>query len=147
MNELGRELGWDDTITNESKDFEPVPAGDYEFMIEKYERSRSTGEGKLPPCNMAVVYFTIYDRDREVEIRENYILHEKLMWKLSELFVSVGLAKPEDKEIKMNWPMLAGRKGRAKVKVEPGVKDPNKQFNRIDKLYPYEAPKFQPGRF
>ena len=30
----GRELGWDDTIQKESSEFEPLPEGDYDFMVE-----------------------------------------------------------------------------------------------------------------
>ena len=52
----GRELGWEDTIQNDGQDFEPIPAGDYDVTIERFDRSRSKGEGKLPACNMAVVY-------------------------------------------------------------------------------------------
>lgn len=144
--ELGRELGWDDTITDDGSDFEPVPEGDYDFTIEKWERGRSKGEGKLPPCNMATVYFTVHDRDREVSIRENYLLHSKMEWKLSELFRSVGLKK-EGEPLRMNWTALPGLTGRAKVGLKPGVKDPSKLFNFIDKLYTKEPKKFEPGKF
>ena len=81
----GKELGWEDTIQNDGQDFEPVPPGDYDVTIEKWERGRSKGEGKLPPCNMAIVYFTIHAPEREITVRENYILHSSLEWKLSEL--------------------------------------------------------------
>lgn len=144
--ELGRELSWDDTITDDGKEFEPVPEGDYEFTIEKWDRGRSKGEGKLPPCNMATVFFNIKDRDREVTIRENFLLHSKMEWKLSELFRSVGLKK-EGEPLRMNWTSLPGLTGRAKVGLKPGLKDPSKQFNFIDKLYPKEPKKFEPGRF
>ena len=144
--ENGRELGWDDTITKDSDNFEPVPAGDYDFTIDHYERSRSKGEGKLPPCNMAVVYFVIHDRDREVTVRENFVLHSSLEWKLSELFRSIGMKK-EGEPLRMNWADIPGKKGKAKVGLKPGLKDPNKQFHYTEKLYPYHAPKFQPGRF
>ena len=145
--ELGRELGWDDTIQDDGKEFEPIPSGDYEFTIETYERGRSKGEGKLPPCNMATVYFIVHDRDRDVTIRENFLLHSKLEWKLSELFRSVGLKK-EGEQLRMNWQALPGLTGRCRVKQEPGTKDPTKIFNRIDKLYPKDEPKkFEPGRF
>lgn len=144
--ELGRELDWGDTIQNDGKNFEPVPAGDYDFTIETFERGRSKGEGKLPPCNMATVYFTIHDRDRDVTIRENFLLHSKLEWKLSELFRSVGLKK-EGEPLRMNWQALPGLTGRCRVKQEPGSNDPSKLFNRIDKLYPKEPKKFEPGRF
>ena len=144
--ELGRELSWDDTITDDGKEFEPVPEGDYEFTIEKWDRGRSKGEGTLPPCNMATVFFNIKDRDREVTIRENFLLHSKMEWKLSELFRSVGLKK-EGEPLRMNWTALPGLTGRAKVGLKPGLKDPSKQFNFIDKLYPKEPKKFEPGRF
>lgn len=144
--ELGRELSWDDTITDDGKEFEPVPEGDYDFTIEKWERGRSKGEGKLPACNMAIVHFVIHDREREVTIRENYLLHTKMEWKLSELFRSVGLKK-EGEPLRMNWTALPGLTGRAKVGLKPGLKDPSKQFNFIDKLYPKEPKKFEPGRF
>lgn len=146
MSDIGRELSWDDEIQNDGSDFEPIPEGDYDFTIEKWERSRSKGEGKLPPCNMAIVYFTVHDRDRDVTIRENFILHEKMEWKLSELFRSVGLKK-ENEKIKMNWSALPGLTGRAQIGLQPGTKDPDKKFNCIKKLYPKEPKKFEPGRF
>jgi len=144
--ELGKELGWEDTIKQDPGSFEPLLEGDYEFTIDRYERGRSKGEGKLPPCNMAIVHFTIQDRDRVVTIKENYLLHSSLEWKLSELFRGVGLKK-EGESLKMNWSMITGKKGRCKVTLVPGVKDPSKKFNRIDKLYPYEPPKYQAGSF
>ena len=97
----GKELDWNDSISKDSSDFEPVPEGDYDFVIERYERARSQGKGKLPPCNMAVVYFVINDRGREVIIRENFILHSSLEWKLSELFRGIG-AKKEGETVQMN---------------------------------------------
>lgn len=147
MSAEGREYGWDDTIPNETSDFEPVPEGDYEFTVDKFERGRSKGEGKLPPCNMATVYFTVHDRDRDVTVRENYLLHEKMGWKLAELFRGVGLAREEDENIRMNWQALPGLTGRAKIGLKPGVKDPSRQFNYVDKLYPKEMKKFEAGKF
>ena len=39
--ESGREFGWDDVIQNDGQEFEPIPEGDYDFVIDKFERSRS----------------------------------------------------------------------------------------------------------
>lgn len=142
----GRELGWEDTIQNDGQDFEPVAAGDYDVTVERFDRSRSKGEGKLPPCKMAVVYFTVHAYDRDITIRENYVLHSSLEWKLSELFCGVGLKK-KGEELRMNWQMLPGKKARAKVGLKPGKNDPSKQYNFIEKLYPYEPPKYQAGNF
>lgn len=142
----GRELGWDDTIQNDGQDFEPVPAGDYDVTVDRFERSRSKGEGKLPACNMAVVYFTVHAEGRDVTVRENYILHSSMEWKLSELFCGAGLKK-KGEELRMNWQMLPGKKAKAKIGLKPGMKDPAKQFNYIEKLYPFEPPKYQAGSF
>lgn len=148
MSVEGRELGWDDSIKQDSQNFDPIPEGDYNVTIEKYDRSRSKGEGKLPPCNMAVVYFIVHGPDREITIRENYILHSSLEWKLSELFRGVGLKK-EGEELRMDWNALPGKTARGKIGVKPGIKDPNKKFNYIEKLYPKDSdkPAFTPGRF
>lgn len=141
-----RELGWEDTISKDSSEFEPIPEGDYDFTIEKYERARSQGKGKLPPCNMAIVYFRIADRGREVVIRENFILHTSLEWKLSELFRGIG-AKKEGEEVRMNWSLLPGATGRAQVSLDPDRNDPSKKYNHIKKIYPKEIKKFETGKF
>ena len=144
----GRELGWEDPIKEDAQNFEPLPEGDYSVTVEKFERSRSKGEGKLPPCNMAVVYFTVHSGDREITIRENYVLHSSLEWKLSELFRGVGLKK-EGEELRMNWGALPGLTARAEVGIIPGSKNPDQKFNFIKKLYPKDAakPSFTPGSF
>lgn len=145
----GREFGWDDEIQSDAQEFVLLPEGDYNATIEKVDRGRSKGEGKLPPCNMAIVYFTVYgDHGEEVSLRENYILHERMEWKLSELFRGTGLKK-EGEKIRMNWAALPGKTVRAHITQEPGLKDPSKMFNRIEKLYPKDAakPAFTPGKF
>lgn len=144
--EMGKELDWDDQIIKDSEEYEPLPEGDYDFTVEKFERGRSKGEGKLPPCNMAIVTFRIEHEGRDVSIRENYLLHEKMEWKLSELFCGVGLKK-KGEPFRMAWNLLTGKKGRARIGLKPGIKDPSKKFNYIDRLYPKETPNFEPGRF
>ena len=144
----GREFDWNDSIKEDGQDFTPIPEGDYNVTIEKFDRSRSSGSGKLPACNMAVVYFTVHAGDRELTLRENYVLHSSLEWKLSELFRGVGLKK-EGEELRMDWGALPGKTALAKVGIRDGSKDPTKKFNYIEKLYPKEAskPSFTPGGF
>lgn len=142
----GRELGWDDTIKNDDS-FVTIPAGDYDFTVDHYERSRSQGSEKIPPSNMAVVYFNVTaPGGDQVSIRENFILHSKLEWKLSELFCSVGLKK-KGEELRMNWNDLPGLTGRAQVSLDPDKNDPTKKYNHIRKLYPKEPKGYTPGSF
>lgn len=142
----GRELDWDESIPSDTEGFELIPEGDYDFVIERYERARSQGSNKLPPCNMAIVYFRVNNCGREVVVRENFILHEKFRWKLAQLFIGVG-AKIVNETVQMNWGMLPGATGRARVSLDPDRNDPDKKYNHIKKIYPKEIKQFEPGRF
>lgn len=146
MSDIDRELGWDDEIEKDSS-FVELPPGDYDFTIDHFERGRSKGTDNIPASNMAIVFFNIVGPNGEqATIRENFILHTKLEWKLSELFASVGLKKKGEK-LRMNWNMLPGLKGRAQVSLDPDKNDPNKKYNHIKKLYPFEEKKFKAGEF
>lgn len=146
MGDIDRELNWDDEIVKDSS-FVELPAGDYEFTIDHYERGRSQGSEKIPASNMAIVFFNITGPNgEEATIRENFILHTKLEWKLSELFASVGLKKKGEK-LRMNWNALPGLRGRAQVTLDPDKNDPSKKYNHIKKLYPFEEKKFKAGEF
>lgn len=141
-----RELGWEDTIKNDSN-FVELPEGDYDFTIDHFDRGRFDGSAKIPACNMAIVYFNVQGPDGQVaSIRENFILHTKMEWKLSELFCSVGLKK-KGEELRMNWNALPGLTGRAHVTLDPDKNDPNKKYNHMGKLYPKEPKKFTAGTF
>lgn len=146
MADFEREFDWNDTIKNDNNFVELEP-GDYDFVIDHYDRARSQGSEKLPPCNMAIVYFNVKSPDgTSVSIRENFILHSKLEWKLSELFCSVGL-KQKGEELKMKWDALPGMTGRCQVSLDPDTNDPSKKYNHIKKLYPKEGKKYQMGTF
>ncbi len=132
-----KELGWEDEIQKDNS-FIEFPEGDYDFVIDHFDRSRSKGSDKIPPSNMAVVFFRIKNKHgEEILIRENFILHTRLEWKLSELFRSVGLKK-EGEALRMNWPALVGKTGKCHVTLDPDQKDPSKKYNHINKLYPKE---------
>ena len=146
MGAEGRELGWDDSISQESS-FIELPEGDYDFTIDHYDRARFPGSEKIPACNMATVYFNVRGADgAEASVRENFILHTRMEWKLSELFRSVGLKK-EGEEVRMNWNALPGLTGRCHITLDPDGKDPSKKYNHIKKLYPKEPKKFEAGKF
>ncbi len=129
-------FGWDDEINAESSDFVLLPEGDYDFTVEKFERGRYDGSDKLPACNKAIVTFTIWGAEDSISITENFLLCSKLEWKLSSLFLSVGMKK-HDEPLRMNWTGLIGQKGRCHVFAEPG-KNSDKLFNRIKKFYAYD---------
>lgn len=149
INNEGRPLEWDDEITKSSQEFVLLEEGDYPFTIDHYERSRSQGTGKLPACNMAIVFFNVFRADGScVQLRDRFLLHTALEWKLSSLFESVGL-KQKGEPLSMVWNQLPGLSGRCHVKQTPGQKDPSRLYNEIDRLYAKEGPArtFTPGKF
>lgn len=127
---------WDSEINNESSEFVLLPEGDYDFTVEKFERGTFDGSDKLPSCKKAIVTFTIWGAEDKISITENFLLCSKLEWKLSSLFLSVGMKK-HGEPLRMNWTGLVGQKGRCHVFAETG-KNSDKLFNRIKKFYAYD---------
>jgi hypothetical protein len=140
-------FGWEDEISEESS-FTLLPEGDYRFRIDKFEKARYSGGDKIPACPKAIVTFTVFASDgSSVTLSENYLLHKKMEWKLSEFFASIGLKK-KGEPVRMLWtPELVGKQGVCKVIVHSYKKDgEDRQINRIDKLYPsYEQPNVSSG--
>lgn len=140
-------FGWDDEIKEEESSFVLLPVGDYVFVIKKFDKGRYDGGDKIPACPKAIVTFTVYTNDgQSVDLQENFLLHKKMEWKLSEFFASIGLKK-KDEPVRMFWtPELIGKQGICKVIVHNYKKDgEDRQTNRIDKLYPsYAQPTLAP---
>lgn len=131
----GRELGWDDAITNDESEFQPIPEGDYTFTVTKFERGRSAGKGKLPPCNMAILTLRIDGGARSITVTENLILHSSLEWKLSSFFRSIG-QKKHGEPLCPRWNEVVGAVGRCRVYISDYLDKEGRphQNNKIDKF-------------
>ena len=91
---MERELGWDDTIQKEAPEFEPLPEGDYDFVVESFDRGRHNGSEKLPPCNKAILKLRVRSADgKEVTVTHNLFLHTITEGMLSAFFESIGQKK------------------------------------------------------
>ena len=136
-----KELGWNDEISYEGEGFSYtlLPEGDYEFTVAKFERARHAGSAKVPPCNMAKVTFTVWGAEDKTEITENYFLCKKFEWKLSQLFLSVGLKK-HGEPLRMNWAALTGAHGKCRVYIDNYTKKDGTEgkSNKIRRLYAYD---------
>lgn len=144
----GRELGWDDTIQKEAPKFEPLPEGDYDFIVESFDRGRHNGSEKLPPCNKAVLKLRVKSTDgREVTVTHNLFLHTITEGMLSAFFECIG-QKKKGEPLRMNWQAVPGAKGRLKLGVHKYTKDGQERTsNDVKRFYPYEGPKYQAGSF
>ena len=139
-------FGWEDEIENEDA-FVLLPDGDYWFKIMKVDKGRYDGGPKISACPKAIVEFEITCPDgNTVTLTETFLLHQKMEWKLSQFFASIGM-KAKGEKLKMNWsPAIIGKTGICKIIVNKYTKDGSEhENNRIDKLYPsYEQPTLPP---
>lgn len=140
MSEFEKEFGWDDEIVAESE-YTLLPEGDYDFEVTNFERGRSSGSSKMPPCNMAILTFRVSDGKQSTTVMDYLVLHSKMEWKLSQFFLSIG-QKKHGEPLKMDWSKVQGAKGRCKVIVEKYTTDKGeeRESNKISKYYDFVQP-------
>lgn len=132
----GFEFGWDDKIEKDSSDFVLLNEGVYPFVVEKFERGRSKGEGKWPACNMAIVSLIVDGGSQgKTTLKENLILYSLNEWKLSSFYVSIGMKK-KGEPLNMDWPGTIRKSGYCKIKIEEYTKQDGTigNSNRIEKF-------------
>lgn len=138
-----RELDWEEEILNEANSYTLLPDGDYPCTILKMERARYDGSAKVPPCRMAKLTVAVHGG----ELGENTVtcqlfLLQRFAWKIAEVFVSCGLASPEDERVRMQWDKLEGAACRCRIVQEDYTKKSGPHAgetgtaNRITKFLP-----------
>ena len=151
MADMEREFQWDDTIKKDASDFVVLPEGDYNFMVESYERGRHNGSDKLPPCNKAILKIRIEAPEGTAVVSHNLFLHSKVEGMLSAFFSCIG-QKKKGEPLRMNWNTVPGSVGRLKLGIRKytGSDGKEKQANEVKRFYPKDenqTPRFTPGSF
>lgn len=141
------ELDWDGEVSNEGG-FVLLPEGDYPYTITKFERARYNGSSKVPPCRMAQLTVAIHGGEKgETYVICRLFLLSKYQWKIYDLFVSLGLANPEDETVRMQWDRVQGGTGICHVAQREYTKQSGAHVgetvisNEITKFLPPPAPK------
>lgn len=135
-----REFAWDDEISNDSE-YTLLEEGDCDFEITVFERGRSKGSDKIPPCNMAILTIRLTDdKQNSTTVTDYLVLHSSMEWKLCQFFCAIGQRK-HGETLRMNWNKVIGSKGRCKVKVDKYINDKGEErkSNKIDKYYEYQS--------
>lgn len=152
-NNIERELGWEDEISNDGPDFTVLPAGDYPFTVVNFERERYTPKAgsKLPACSMAIVEIRIDGGSLgSTTVKHRLYLHTRTEGLLCAFFTGIGQRQHGDK-LKMNWSTVNGSTGTAKVGIRDWVSDKGEpmQSNEIKKFYEPKAAaaSYTPGAF
>lgn len=126
---------WDSEIEidAEGKEFVILEPGKYDFTVHAYEKgiyeSASATSKIKDGCPMAIVTFKIVTDEGEAYIKETLYLAQKLEWKLSQFFNSIGMKKHGEK-IKMDFKGAIGKTGKCIVTKDKG-KNEGVYFNHI----------------
>lgn len=148
MNNVERELGWEDEIEKDGGDFILLPEGDYDFTVTKFERARFQGSQKMPACNQAKIELTVHSPQHgDVVVFHNLYLHTKTEGLLSNFFAGIG-QKKKGERLRMNWNAVIGAKGRLKLIVNhfKGKDGSDKTNNQVGKFYSPEELNGQQGQ-
>lgn len=117
-------LSWDSQIEKESS-FILFPEGDYDFIVDKMERSQyqpspSAKIKEASPMAELTLRFTSAEHG-ETNVSENLILHTATEWKISEFFIAIG-QKQKGQPFTPNWSQVPGSTGRAKLEINKYTK-------------------------
>lgn len=132
-----REFAWDDEIEKEGAEYVTLADGDYDFEVLDFERGRHEGSTKLPPCPKAILHIKVEGKDKNTGaegitvIRHQLFLHSKTEGLLSNFFTSIGLKKKGER-LKMNWSLVPGSKGRARIGTRTYE---GKEYNEVKRFY------------
>lgn len=132
---MGQELGWDDEVENTSS-FPDIEDGEYDFIVDHFERSTVGGSSKYSGQKMAVIYCNIHGSE-EVQLKTNIIMNTNFQWKLSQFLISIGQMKNEEgAKARPNWNTVGGSRGRCKIEHKPNYNDPSKKHPEITEFLP-----------
>lgn len=133
--DIGQEIGWEDEVENTSS-FVDIKDGEYEFIVDHFERSKVGGDSKYSGQNMAVIYCNILTQG-EPQLKTNIIMNTKFQWKISQFFISIGQMKNEEgAKLKPNWSTVGGSRGHCRIEHKPNYNDKTKTHPEIAEFLP-----------
>lgn len=138
-NNIERELGWDDEITQDSAGFVQLTPGDYQFTVTNFERARHTPDpqnknAKLPACNKAIITLQIETAEGMAQLTHNLFLHTTTEGMLSAFFGAIG-QKKHGEPLRMNWNTVIGAKGVARINKRKGTGQyADKEYDNIKSM-------------
>lgn len=137
-------LSWDSQIEQESS-FILLPEGEYEFRVEKMERSmyQPSPQSKIREASpQAELELKIQSPEGEATVFERLILHTATEWKLSEFFIAIG-QKKKGQVVTPNWSQVPGATGRAKIEINK-YKTNQGQDRENNRIVEFLEPQIQP---
>lgn len=112
----GEALGWDDEALAQDGEYTILEPGEYTYRVDRFERQRFGGSGKMAACPMAVLALSCANEaGAQSTVNVRLYLNRKQMWKLTQFFKSCRLIDPamaDGTSYKMPWDKVVGAIGR-----------------------------------
>ncbi len=100
---------WTREIRNDGDTFRPLKPGIYPAVISRFEQGEHHGSAKIPRCPKAMLTLKVDTGEGVQEVKATLLLHERMEWKLSEFFRSIG-RKKHGEPFRMDWSNLVGQR-------------------------------------
>ncbi|MBY4796758.1 DUF669 domain-containing protein [Collinsella sp. AGMB00827] len=113
-------LTWDSEVEGSAPSFDPLPAGEYDFRVSKFERGQFNGSAKMAACPVAKLELEVTTGEYVGrKIFERLFLNKKVMWKIAQFFTCVGLrpAGSGDEPFRPDWSSVPGASGRLSLSL------------------------------
>lgn len=111
-------LGFNSEVVAEVKEFTLLPPGKYPFVITNVEKGYTDVATAKIPANTPKAVITIEADGGELgknKVTERLYWIPSMMWKISNIFIAAGLAKPNEKFV-ANPDALIGKTGTFELK-------------------------------
>ncbi|MCD7920916.1 MAG: hypothetical protein LUG27_00435 [Clostridiales bacterium] len=139
-------LDWGDPINDGNRSmYNLLDEGDYPFTVTEMRRGRTSGTGKLPPCNRAELTLCVEpEPGKTVNVKCDLILHTSVEWRLAAFFRCIG-AKRKGEQTDMDWQAVKGARGYGhfKPKAFTGRDGKEHKVNECTKFYDYDERNFK----
>ena len=126
-----REIGWGEEIVGEEQQFVLLPEGDYDFIVDGVNYNRKKMDDGTT-VGFSEIICRVKTLDGDVIVKSNIKLVQKMMWKITEFFVCLGMGQVGQK-FKTDWPATRGRTGKLKITHREYNK---KTYHQVDKFLP-----------
>lgn len=138
--QLGTEaLGFNSEVVAEVKEFTLLPPGKYPFTITNVEKGYTDVATAKIPANTPKAVVTLEADGGDLgknKVTERLYWIPSMMWKVSNIFIATGLAKPNEKFM-ANPDLLMGKTGTLELKHRKYEKNDGTEgtANEITKFY------------
>ena len=90
-----REIAWGEEIVGEEQQYVLLPEGEYDFIVDGVQYMRKTIENVT--CGYSEIVCRVKTQYGDVIVKTNIKLVQKMMWKITEFFVCIGMGRVGEK--------------------------------------------------